>query len=61
MPHCPGPAIVTALIVPALAVPAQVPADMTLKERALAFATPDSIPPRRYRPTDSLLAFLEGL
>jgi hypothetical protein len=27
-------------------------ADMTLKERALALTTPDSIPPGRYRPTE---------
>jgi site-specific recombinase XerD len=36
-------------------------ADMTIKERALALTAPASIPPGRYRPTDSLLAFLEGL
>ena len=36
-------------------------ADMTIKERALArMATPSS-PPGRYRPTDSLIAFLESL
>lgn len=36
-------------------------ADMTIKERALAKTTPVSSPPGRYRPADSLLAFLEGL
>jgi site-specific recombinase XerD len=36
-------------------------ADMTIKQRALDLTTPASIPPGRYRPTDSLLAFLEGL
>lgn len=36
-------------------------ADMALKERALAHASPCGIPPDRFRPTDSLLAFLEAL
>jgi site-specific recombinase XerD len=36
-------------------------ADMTIKQRALARTTPATIPPGRYRPSDSLLAFLEGL
>lgn len=36
-------------------------ADMTIKQRALELTTPTSTPPGRYRPTDSLLAFLEGL
>jgi site-specific recombinase XerD len=36
-------------------------ADMTIKERALARTTPANIQPGRYRPTDRLLAFLEGL
>jgi integrase len=36
-------------------------ADMQLKERALAHAAPSSLVPPRFRPTDSLLAFLEGL
>jgi integrase/recombinase XerC len=36
-------------------------ADMTIKQRALERTTPASIPPGRYRPSDSLLAFLEGL
>lgn len=36
-------------------------ADMTIKQRALALTTPISTPPGRYRPPDSLLAFLEAL
>lgn len=36
-------------------------ADMTIKQRALELTTPASTPPGRYRPTDSLLAFLEAL
>jgi len=36
-------------------------ADLTLKERALARTTPIGTAPGRYRPPDSLLAFLEGL
>ena len=36
-------------------------ADMRIKERALARTTPAGIMPGRYRPTDRLLAFLEGL
>ena len=36
-------------------------ADMTIKQRALELTTPASAPPGRYRPTDPLLAFLEGL
>lgn len=36
-------------------------ADMTIKERALARITPRSSKPGRYRPPDSLLAFLESL
>jgi site-specific recombinase XerD len=36
-------------------------ADMTIKQRALELLTPVSSPPGRYRPTDSLLAFLEAL
>ena len=35
-------------------------ADMTIKERALARVTPLSAKPGRYRPPDSLLAFLEN-
>lgn len=36
-------------------------ADMRLKERALAHATPSGLAPGRYRASDPLLAFLEGL
>lgn len=36
-------------------------ADLGLKERALARTAPPRTRPGRYRPTDSLLAFLEGL
>lgn len=36
-------------------------ADMRLKEKALAHATPSNAVPARFRPTDSLLAFLESL
>ncbi len=36
-------------------------ADMTIKERALALVTPVSVTPGRYKPPDSVLAFLEGL
>jgi site-specific recombinase XerD len=36
-------------------------ADMTIKQRALELTTPTSSPPGRYRPPDSLLAFLEAL
>jgi integrase len=36
-------------------------ADMGIKERALAHATSNGRRPRRYRPPDRLLAFLEGL
>jgi integrase/recombinase XerD len=36
-------------------------ADMQLKERALAHATPSGLAPDRFRPTDPLLAFLESL
>jgi hypothetical protein len=36
-------------------------ADMQLKERALAHATPSSLVPARFRPPDALLAFLESL
>ena len=32
-----------------------------IKERALALTTPVTSPPGRYKPTDTLLAFLEGL
>jgi integrase/recombinase XerD len=36
-------------------------ADMALKERALARTTPLNSMPGRYRPKDTMLAFLEGL
>src|ERR1051325_5809652 len=36
-------------------------ADMQLKERALAHASPSKLVPARFRPPDSLLAFLESL
>jgi integrase/recombinase XerD len=36
-------------------------ADMRLKERALARVTPSGLVPRRYRPPDPVLAFLEAL
>lgn len=36
-------------------------ADMRLKEQALAHATASGITPERYRPSDPLLTFLEGL
>lgn len=36
-------------------------ADLTIKEKALAMTAQPHIAPGRYRPTDTLLAFLEGL
>ena len=36
-------------------------ADMTIKEKALALVTPPDVKPGRYKPPDTLLAFLEGL
>ena len=36
-------------------------ADMSIKERALARTTPPATTPGRYRPSDMLLAFLDGL
>lgn len=36
-------------------------ADMSIKERALARTAPRHTPPGRYRPSDQLLAFLDGL
>jgi site-specific recombinase XerD len=36
-------------------------ADMTLKEQALSRTTPRNVAPGRYRPPDTLLAFLEAL
>jgi site-specific recombinase XerD len=35
--------------------------DLSMKERALTRTKPRHVPPGRYRPPDSLLAFLEGL
>jgi site-specific recombinase XerD len=40
---------------------AYVHADLTIKERALALTTPPSVQPGRYKPPDSVLAFLESL
>jgi site-specific recombinase XerD len=40
---------------------AYVHADMTIKQRALELTSPTTSPPGRYRPPDSLLAFLESL
>ena len=36
-------------------------ADMTIKQKALDLTTPASVPPGTYKPSDTLLAFLEGL
>ncbi len=36
-------------------------ADLALKERALARVVPNRMPAGRYRPSDTLLKFLEGL
>jgi site-specific recombinase XerD len=36
-------------------------ADLTIKERALALTTPASVQPGRYKPPDTVLAFLESL
>ena len=36
-------------------------ADMTIKERALARVQPPDTSPGRYRPPDTLLAFLDNL
>jgi integrase/recombinase XerD len=36
-------------------------ADLALKEKALAKTTPVNTSPGRYRPPDTLLAFLEAL
>jgi integrase/recombinase XerD len=36
-------------------------ADLTLKERAIARTTPPATAPGRYRPPDTLLAFLDNL
>jgi site-specific recombinase XerD len=40
---------------------AYVHADMTIKQHALELTNPVSAPPGRYRPSDTLLAFLESL
>jgi len=40
---------------------AYIHADMAIKERALARTTPTGSTPGRYRPPDTLLAFLEAL
>jgi site-specific recombinase XerD len=39
----------------------QVHADMSLKERALAHTSPLNAKPRRYKPSDALISFLESL
>ena len=36
-------------------------ADLSIKERAFALTTPASVKPGRYKPPDSVLAFLEAL
>lgn len=36
-------------------------ADMTLKQKAINRVTPPGTTPGRYRPSDSLLAFLDGI
>jgi site-specific recombinase XerD len=36
-------------------------ADLSIKERALALVTPTTVTPGRYKPSDTVLAFLEGL
>jgi integrase len=36
-------------------------ADMAMKEKALAHATKSKVVPKRYRPPDQMLAFLESL
>jgi integrase/recombinase XerD len=36
-------------------------ADLRLKEKALALTTSSGLSPGRFRPDDTLLAFLEGL
>jgi site-specific recombinase XerD len=40
---------------------AYIHADMTIKERALAAATPATVPAGRYQPPDAILAFLESM
>jgi integrase/recombinase XerD len=36
-------------------------ADLRLKEQALSRTTPAQVTPSRYKPSDQLLVFLEGL
>ncbi len=36
-------------------------ADLSIKEQALARTKPRGVAPGRYKPSDTLLAFLEGL
>ena len=36
-------------------------ADLTIKEKALACTTPPAVTPGRYKPTDTLMAFLDAL
>jgi integrase len=36
-------------------------ADLAIKERAIARTAPPDVRPGRYRPSDALLAFLDGL
>lgn len=36
-------------------------ADLTIKERALALVAPTDVKPGRYKPSDAVLAFLQGL
>ena len=38
-----------------------VEADLAMKKRAIKLLQPPKIKPRRFQPTDQLLAFLEGL
>ena len=40
---------------------AYIHADLSIKERALALTTPASVKPGRYKPPDSVLAFLDCL
>lgn len=40
---------------------AYVHADITIKEKALALTTPTTVEPGRYRPSDTILAFLDSL
>jgi hypothetical protein len=40
---------------------AYIHADLSIKEHAVALATPASVNPGRYKPPDPVLAFLESL